>query len=78
MVTLDISHRSLGSVLTCRHLESRLVPTTDYRWYPCVICDAEARRRWSNAVGPTRLHEISALRQEVFGAEWSVRLSTFG
>ena len=66
MVTLDISHRPLGSVLTCRHLESRLVPNTDYRWYgACVIGDAEARRRWSNDVGPTRLHEISTLRQEV-------------
>ena len=33
MVTLDISHRPLGAVWTCRHLESRLMPNTDYRWY---------------------------------------------
>lgn len=66
MVTLDISHRPLGSVMTCRHLESRLMPSTDYRWYgACVLGDAEARRRWSNAVGVERLHDISALRQEV-------------
>jgi DNA-binding CsgD family transcriptional regulator len=66
MVTLDISHRPLGSVMTCRHLESRLMPNTNYRWYgACVLGDAEARRRWSNAVGVDRLHDISALRQEV-------------
>lgn len=66
MVSLDISHRPLGAILTCRHLESRLLPRTDYRWYgACVIGDAEARRRWSDAVGSTRLHDISALRQEV-------------
>jgi DNA-binding CsgD family transcriptional regulator len=66
MVTLDISHRPLGSVMTCRHLESRLMPSTNYRWYgACVLGDAEARRRWSNAVGVNRLHDISTLRQEV-------------
>jgi len=66
MVTLDLSHRPLGSVMTCRHLESRLMPSTNYRWYgACVLGDAEARRRWSNALGADRLHEISALRQEV-------------
>jgi DNA-binding CsgD family transcriptional regulator len=66
MVTLDISHRPLGSVMTCRHLESRLMPNTNYRWYgSCVLGDAEARRRWSNAVGVDRLHDISVLRQEV-------------
>jgi len=66
MVTLDLSHRPLGSVMTCRHLESRLMPNTNYRWYgACVLGDAEARRRWSNAIGVDRLHDISALRQEV-------------
>jgi len=66
MVTLDLSHRPLGSVMTCRHLESRLMPNTNYRWYgACVLGDAEARRRWSDAVGVDRLHDISALRQEV-------------
>ena len=66
MVTLDLSHRPLGSVMTCRHLESRLMPNTNYRWYgACVLGDAEARRRWSNAIGPDRLHDISELRQEV-------------
>jgi DNA-binding CsgD family transcriptional regulator len=66
MVTLDLSHRPLGSVMTCRHLESRLMPNTNYRWYgACVLGDAEARRRWSNAIGVERLHDISALRQEV-------------
>jgi DNA-binding CsgD family transcriptional regulator len=66
MVTLDLSHRPLGAVMTCRHLESRLVPNTNYRWYgACVLGDAEARRRWSNAIGIDRLHDISALRQEV-------------
>jgi len=66
IVTLDLSHRPLGSVMTCRHLESRLMPNTNYRWYgACVLGDAEARRRWSNAVGVERLHDISALRQEV-------------
>jgi len=66
MVTLDISHRPLGSVMTCRHLESRLMANTNYRWYgACVLGDAEARRRWSNAVGVDRLHDISTLRQEV-------------
>src|SRR3989442_13822965 len=29
MVTLDLSHRPLGSVMTCRHLESRLMPNTN-------------------------------------------------
>ena len=68
MVTLDISHRPLGSVMTCRHLEGRLMPNTNYRWYgACVLGDAEARRRWSNAVGVDRLHDISVLRQEVSG-----------
>ena len=66
MVTLDLSHRPLGAVMTCRHLESRLIPNTNYRWYgACVLGDAEARRRWSNAVGVDRLHDISGLRQEV-------------
>jgi len=66
MLTLDLSHRPLGSVMTCRHLESRLMPNTNYRWYgACVLGDAEARRRWSNALGVDRLHDISALRQEV-------------
>jgi hypothetical protein len=50
MVTLDLSHRPLGSVITCRHLESRLIPTTNYRRYgACVLGDAEARRRWTSA-----------------------------
>src|SRR5437879_9934409 len=66
MVTLDLSHRPLGSVVTCRHLESRLIPNTNYRWYgACVLGDAEARHRWTNAVGVGRLHDISRLRQEV-------------
>jgi DNA-binding CsgD family transcriptional regulator len=66
MVTLDLSHRPLGAVMTCRHLESRLMPNTNYRWYgACVLGDAEARRRWSNAIGVDRLHDISELRQEV-------------
>jgi len=66
MVTLDLSHRPLGSIMTCRHLESRLMPNTNYRWYgACILGDAEARRRWSNAVGVDRLHDISTLRQEV-------------
>ena len=66
MIPLDISHRPLGSVWTCRHLESRLMPNTDYRWYgACVIGDADARRQWSKAIGPVRLHEISQVRQEV-------------
>ncbi len=66
MVTLDISHRPLGAVWTCRHLESRLMPNTDYRWYgACAIGDAAARRRWSAAIGVDRLYEISQLRQEV-------------
>jgi hypothetical protein len=65
-VTVDLSHRPLGSVITCRHLESRLMPSTNYRWYgACVLGDAEARRRWSNAIGADRLHDISTLRQEV-------------
>ena len=66
MITLDISHRPLGAVWTCRHLESRLMPNTDYRCYGgCAIGDAEARRRWSTAVGVDRLYDISQLRQEV-------------
>jgi hypothetical protein len=66
MVTVDLSHRPLGSVITCRHLESRLMPNTNYRWYgACVLGDAEARRRWSNAVGIDRLRDISTLRQEL-------------
>jgi hypothetical protein len=66
MVTLDLSHRPLGSVITCRHLESRLMRNTNYRWYgACVLGDADARRRWSDAVGVGRLHDISTLRQEV-------------
>ena len=66
MITLDISHRPLGAVWTCRHLESRLMPNTDYRWYgACAIGDAEARRHWSQSVGPGRLYEISQVRQEV-------------
>jgi hypothetical protein len=66
MVTLDLSHRPLGLIMTCRHLESRLMPNTNYRWYgACVLGDAEARRRWSNAIGVDRLHDISTLRQEV-------------
>jgi hypothetical protein len=66
MVTLDLSHRPLGSVVTCRHLESRLMPNTNYRWYgACVLGDTEARLRWTNAVGVGRLHDISRLRQEV-------------
>ncbi len=65
MVTLDLSHRPLGSVITCRHLESRLMRNTNYRWYgACVLGDADARR-WSNTVGVGRLHDISTLRQEV-------------
>jgi DNA-binding CsgD family transcriptional regulator len=66
MVTLDLSHRPLGAVMTCRHLESRLMPNTNYRWYgACVLGDEEARRRWSNAIGVDRLQHISTLRQEV-------------
>jgi hypothetical protein len=66
MVALDISYRPLGSILTCRHLESRLVPDTTFRWYgACVIGNAEARRRWSNQLGSDRLQDINALRQEL-------------
>jgi hypothetical protein len=66
MVTLDLSHRPLGSVTTCRHLEGRLIPTTNYRWYgACDLGDAEARRRWTSAVGVDRLQHINRLRQEV-------------
>jgi DNA-binding CsgD family transcriptional regulator len=66
MITLDISARPLGAVWTCRHLESRLMPNTDFRWYGgCAIGDAAARRRWSAAIGVDRLYEISQLRQEV-------------
>jgi hypothetical protein len=66
MVTVDLSHRPLGSVITCRHLESRLIPNTNYRWYgACALGDGEARRRWSNAIGTDRLHDISTLRQEI-------------
>jgi len=66
MVAVDLSHRPLGSVITCRHLESRLMPNTNFRWYgACVLGDAEARRAWSNTVGIDRLHAISTLRQEV-------------
>src|SRR5438105_6457468 len=66
MVALDISFRPLGSISTCRHLESRLMPNTNFRWYgACVIGDAEARRRWSSKVGASRLRDISTLRQEV-------------
>jgi hypothetical protein len=65
-VTVDLSHRPLGSVITCRHLESRLMPDTNYRWYgACALGDAQARLRWSNAIGADRLHDISTLRQEV-------------
>jgi hypothetical protein len=66
MLTLDLSHRPLGAVITCSHLESRLMPNTNYRWYgACVLGDVEARRRWTNAVGVDRLRDISTLRQEV-------------
>ena len=66
MVSLDLSHRPLGSVITCRHLEGRLMPNTNYRWYgACVLGDAEARQRWSEAVGIDRLHDISTLREDV-------------
>jgi DNA-binding CsgD family transcriptional regulator len=66
MVTLDLSHRPLGSIMSCGHLEGRLMPNTNYRWYgACVLGTAEARRRWSKAVGIDRLHDINALRQEV-------------
>jgi DNA-binding CsgD family transcriptional regulator len=66
MVALDISSRPLGSVLTCRHLESRLMPNTDFRWYgACLIGDAEARRRWSHQLGEDRLTDINRLRQEI-------------
>ena len=42
------------------------MPNTNFRWYgACVLGDAEARRRWSNAVGVDRLRDISTLRQEV-------------
>src|SRR5713101_9566672 len=66
MVTLDLSHRPLGSVMTCRHLASRLMPNTNYRWYgACVLGDAGARRRLSNEIGVDRLQNISALGREV-------------
>jgi len=66
MVALDISERPMGSVLTCRHLASRLIPSTNFRWYgACLIGDANARRRWSTAVGATRLHDINLVRQEI-------------
>ena len=42
------------------------MPNTDYRWYgACAVGDAQARRRWSAAIGADRLFEISQLRQEV-------------
>jgi len=66
IVTVDLSHRPLGSVITCRHLEGRLMPYTNFRWYgACVLGDVEARRTWSNALGIDRLHEISTLWQEM-------------
>ena len=56
----------MGSVLPCRHLASRLIPSTNFRWYgACLIGDANARRRWSTAVGATRLHDINLVRQEI-------------
>ncbi len=65
-VTSDLSDRPLGSLITCRHLEGRLMPDTNFRWYgACVVGNAEARVRWSNEVGMDRLNDISALRQEV-------------
>lgn len=66
MVTVDLLHRPLGPVWTCRHLVSRLIPDTDFHWYgACLVGDADARRRWSHAVGTQRLHDIGTLRQEV-------------
>jgi hypothetical protein len=60
MITMDLSDRPLGPVLTCGHLVSRLMPNTDYRWYgACGIGDAEARRRWGKSVGIGRLNKIA-------------------
>src|SRR2546427_10618530 len=65
MVTLDLSHRPLGSVMTCRHLEGRLMPARNYRWYAAwVLGDGQARRRWSNAVASDRSPTVGTLGKE--------------
>src|SRR5207245_9292173 len=58
MVTLDISHRPLRAVWSCRHLESRLMPNNDYSWYGAgTIGDADARLRWRDAICAVRVLE---------------------
>jgi hypothetical protein len=61
-IPLDTLYHPLEPVITCRHLETRLLRPR-YRWYAaCGIGDASARERWAIDVGPARLERIRALQ----------------
>jgi DNA-binding CsgD family transcriptional regulator len=60
---LDLAYSPLEPSWTCRHLTTKRLPNSDYRWYgACAVGDARARARW--ATGPERLRRIATLRQE--------------
>ena len=66
IVSLDERDRPTGSVWTCRHLEGRLVPGTENRWYgACVLGTAVDRKRWAEQVGPHRVRMINLLLHEL-------------
>ena len=64
-IPLDTLYHPLEPVITCRHLETRLLRPR-YRWYAaCAVGDAEARQRWATGVGLARLQHIRALQLEL-------------
>lgn len=81
VVSLDERGTPTGSVWTCRHLESRLVPRTENRWYgACVLGNAVDRKRWAEQVGPHRvrmmnllLHELAPLCDRFVRQLWALK-----
>lgn len=64
-IPLDTLYHPLEPVITCRHLETRLLRER-FRWYgACAIGDAEARRRWVREVGQARLDRIRILQGQI-------------
>lgn len=59
---LDLQHRPLPPVLSCRHLVVGSGPRPGGHYPRCRIGDAAARLDWSQRVGKSRAGQLTALR----------------
>jgi DNA-binding CsgD family transcriptional regulator len=65
-ITMDESARPASWIWTCQHLKSRLVASTQNRWYgACVLGDAVDRQRWAEWIGPNRIRLMNQLAHEL-------------